>query len=165
MMITWLSLLYFCILEQQFKFQKPLKSIKVTENQEISLECELDDWEGQVKWFKGDKELKPDPVWVHNIENITFFINQSLQFPNSLNYLYYLNKYVVTFCLRVEQVAQVRRRKLVFKGVRLSDEGKYTCKSNADSTVCELIVERKQTFILALLKFIYKLPHTVISFH
>lgn len=50
------------LLEQQFRFQKPLKSIKVTENKEVFIECELDDWEGQVKWFKGDKELKPDPV-------------------------------------------------------------------------------------------------------
>ncbi|KFM81373.1 Twitchin, partial [Stegodyphus mimosarum] len=91
------------VTEQQFKFTKPLKSIRVTENQEVKLECELDDWEGKVQWFKNDKELKPDPV--------------------------------------IEQVAEIRRRKLVFKGVRLSDEGKYTCKSNADSTVCEMIVE------------------------
>ncbi|GIY57128.1 twitchin [Caerostris extrusa] len=91
------------VTEQQFKFMKPLKSIKVIENTEVVLECELDDWEGKVQWFKGDKELKPDPV--------------------------------------IEQVAQIRRRRLVFKGVRLGDQGKYTCKSNADSTVCEMIVE------------------------
>lgn len=48
------------ISEQQFKFTKPLKSIKVIENTEAVLECELDDWEGKVTWFKGDKELKPD---------------------------------------------------------------------------------------------------------
>lgn len=54
---------------------------------------------------------------------------------------------------RIEQVSQVRRRKLVFKGVRISDEGKYTCKTNADSTVCEMIVERKSkvTYILNLM--------------
>ncbi|KAK7065507.1 Immunoglobulin like [Halocaridina rubra] len=39
-----------------------------------------------------------------------------------------------------------RKRQLVFKSITLSDEGKYTCKTNADETTCEVYVMHENKF-------------------
>merc|ERR1712008_80067 len=41
----------------------------------------------------------------------------------------------------VEIVSEGRQRKLVFKSIKMEDEGAWTCKTNADETICELIVQ------------------------
>lgn len=37
-----------------------LKSQQLIEKDTVTLACELDDAAGEVKWFKGDEEIKPD---------------------------------------------------------------------------------------------------------
>lgn len=34
-----------------------------------------------------------------------------------------------------------RKRQLVFKSIQMSNAGFYTCKTNADETTCEVIVQ------------------------
>lgn len=36
---------------------RPLKSMKVMEKEKAVLECEVDEYDAIVKWFKGDTEL------------------------------------------------------------------------------------------------------------
>jgi len=43
-----------------YKFVKVLKSQQIVEKENITLLCELDDAGGDVKWFKGEEEIKPD---------------------------------------------------------------------------------------------------------
>ncbi|XP_025833492.1 twitchin isoform X4 [Agrilus planipennis] len=47
------------IVEYPYKFVKVLKHQQVVEKEDIVLACELDDASGDVKWFKGDQEIKP----------------------------------------------------------------------------------------------------------
>jgi len=47
----------------------------------------------------------------------------------------------------VEIVSEGRQRKLVFKSIKMEDEGAWTCKTNADETICELIVQYKNSWI------------------
>lgn len=48
------------ITEYQYKFVKVLKSQALVEKDTVTLACELDDELGEVKWFKGEEEIKPD---------------------------------------------------------------------------------------------------------
>lgn len=46
--------------EYPYKFTKVLKSQQLIEKDTVTLACELDDARGEVKWYKGDEEIKPD---------------------------------------------------------------------------------------------------------
>lgn len=48
------------IVEYPYKFVKVLKSQQLIEKDTVTLACELDDAAGDVKWFKGEEEIKPD---------------------------------------------------------------------------------------------------------
>lgn len=48
------------ITEYPYKFVKVLKHQQHVEKENITLLCELNDAAGDVKWFKGDQEIKPD---------------------------------------------------------------------------------------------------------
>lgn len=48
------------IVEYPYKFVKVLKHQQHIEKDDITLLCELDDASGDVKWYKGEKEIKPD---------------------------------------------------------------------------------------------------------
>ncbi|XP_023314705.1 twitchin isoform X11 [Trichogramma pretiosum] len=48
------------IIEYPYKFVKVLKHQTATEKETITLSCELDDAEGEVKWFKGEQEIVSD---------------------------------------------------------------------------------------------------------
>lgn len=39
---------------------KGLKSFKINEDEAVTLECEVDEWEAKVQWFLDGKELKSD---------------------------------------------------------------------------------------------------------
>lgn len=39
---------------------KVLKSQQLIEKETVTLHCELDDAAGEVKWYKGKEEVKPD---------------------------------------------------------------------------------------------------------
>ncbi|KAL3252352.1 hypothetical protein MRX96_017671 [Rhipicephalus microplus] len=43
------------ITEQKFQFMKGLKSFKIFEDESVTLECEVDEWEAPVQWFKDGK--------------------------------------------------------------------------------------------------------------
>lgn len=43
--------------DQKFQFLRPLKSMRVLEKEKVVLECEVDEYDATVKWFKGDTEL------------------------------------------------------------------------------------------------------------
>lgn len=47
------------ITDQVFKFMRVLKSIRVNENDPVTLECELDEWDAIVTWYKDGEEIKP----------------------------------------------------------------------------------------------------------
>ncbi|RWS15516.1 twitchin-like isoform X8, partial [Dinothrombium tinctorium] len=96
------------IAEQAFKFMRVLRSLRVNENDTITLECELDDPDAPVTWYKDGQEVKPDK--------------------------------------KVEIIAEGRKRKLVIKKCKLSDEGKYLCKTKGDETDCEVLVEPSNRF-------------------
>lgn len=46
--------------EYPYKFVKVLKSQQCTEKDTITLLCELDDANGDVKWTKNGQEIKPE---------------------------------------------------------------------------------------------------------
>lgn len=46
--------------DQPFKFTKQLRSMTVTENNKVVLECEVDEAEATVEWFAGEKKLESD---------------------------------------------------------------------------------------------------------
>lgn len=94
------------VTEQSFKFMRVLKSMRVNENDPITLECEIDEWDAPVQWFKDGVEVVPDGK-------------------------------------KVELVAEGRKRRLIIKKSKISDEGKYLCKTRGDETDCEVLVERK----------------------
>lgn len=48
------------VVEYPYKFVKVLKHQQLIEKDTVTLACELDDAAGDVKWFKGDQEIKPD---------------------------------------------------------------------------------------------------------
>lgn len=48
------------VTEQKFQFMKMLKSIIIPEKEPVTLECEVDEWEAPVQWFKDGKEIKGD---------------------------------------------------------------------------------------------------------
>ena len=94
--------------DQSFKFMRVLKSMRVNENDPITLECEIDEWDAPVTWFKDGVEIKPDGK-------------------------------------KVEMIAEGRKRRLIIKKSKISDEGKYLCTTRGDETDCEVLVERKST--------------------
>jgi hypothetical protein len=49
---------------------------------------------------------------------------------------------------RVQILKEGRKRKLIFKDVKVSDQGMISCTSNADETKGELVVECKYTYIV-----------------
>lgn len=49
---------------------KILKSQQVTEKDQITLLCELDDAGGEVTWHKNNEEVKPDKRLVSDINNL-----------------------------------------------------------------------------------------------
>jgi titin len=105
--------------DRQFIFVKPLMSLISTENETIQLDCEVDDRDAKVKWFKDGKEITAIPK-------------------------------------KLEIVADGRKRKIIIKKAKVTDEGQYTCKTNGDTTESELIVEREsynQNYLY--LNFIY----------
>lgn len=58
--------------------------------------------------------------------------------------------------------AENKKRKIHIKQSKVADEGTYTCKTNAEETTCELIVERMYiiyTLQIIVFKYIY---HTTI---
>ncbi|GBN75720.1 Twitchin [Araneus ventricosus] len=99
------------ITDQKFQFMRPLKSMRVMEKEKVVLECEVDEYDATVKWFKGDQELVKS-------KDKKFDITQ-----------------------------EGRKRRLIFKSAKLTDEGEYTCKTNDDTTTCELIVEPGNKFV------------------
>lgn len=118
------------VADQKFQIMKPLKSRKVQENDTVTLECEVDEWEAKVTWWKKDKdgnvkELKPEGK------------------------------------KGMEISSEGRKRRLVIKKAKVSDEGEYTCKTNDDETTAELIVERK---FLSFPRFDPHLIHLFFSF-
>lgn len=48
------------ITEYPYKFVKVLKSQQLIEKDTVTLACELDDAAGDVIWYKGEEEIKPD---------------------------------------------------------------------------------------------------------
>lgn len=48
------------IIEYPYKFVKILKHQQLVEKDNVTFLCELDDASGDVKWFKGDEEIKAD---------------------------------------------------------------------------------------------------------
>ncbi|XP_015183294.1 PREDICTED: twitchin isoform X5 [Polistes dominula] len=48
------------VVEYPYKFVKVLKSQQLIEKETLTLLCELDDENGDVKWFKGDQEIVAD---------------------------------------------------------------------------------------------------------
>lgn len=92
--------------DRQFIFVKPLMSLKTVENETITLECEVDDRDAEVQWFKDGKPVTPIPK-------------------------------------KLEIVAENRKRKIIIKKGKVTDEAQYTCKTNGDTTECEVLVERK----------------------
>ena len=97
------------ITNRMYIFVKPLMSQKTTEGDLITLECEVDDRDADVEWFKDGKPLAP-------------------------------------IAKKLDIVAEGRKRKVIIKKGRVSDEGQYMCKTNGDQTEGELLVERKYFF-------------------
>ncbi|XP_022252541.1 twitchin-like, partial [Limulus polyphemus] len=91
------------ITEPKFTFTKLLNSVKATEKDTVMLECEVDELEAQVTWFKGETEIKKDK--------------------------------------RIDITVEGHKRCLTIKGAKVVDKGEYICKTNADKTTGELIVE------------------------
>lgn len=91
--------------EKIYVFVKPLLSQKCLENETIVLECEVDERDAEVKWFKDGKEVAPIPK-------------------------------------KIDIVAEGRKRKMIIKKGKVTDEAKYSCKTNGDTTECEILVER-----------------------
>ena len=48
------------LLETKPSFTTPLKDVTVSEEESVTLECELSKPDQKVKWFKDGKEIKPD---------------------------------------------------------------------------------------------------------
>lgn len=100
------------ITEKKFQIVKPLYSQRAVEDDKIVLECEVDELDAPVKWFKKDKqtgewkELKPDEL------------KSSKQI-----------------------VVEGKKRRLIIKKAKCNDEGEYKCATNADETNAELFVE------------------------
>lgn len=44
--------------EPRFEFASPLKSVKVNEKEHACLECELNDKDAEVEWWKEDTKIK-----------------------------------------------------------------------------------------------------------
>lgn len=93
------------VVEQSFKFMRVLKSIRINENDALTLECELDEWDAPVTWYFNGEEIKSDK--------------------------------------KRELIAEGRKRRLIIKKAKVSDEGKYLCKTKGDETDAEVLVERK----------------------
>ncbi|GLJ59515.1 hypothetical protein SUGI_1512200, partial [Cryptomeria japonica] len=99
------------ITEKKFQIMKPLYSQRATEDDKVILECEVDEYDAPVKWFRKDretgkwKELKPEQM------------------------------------KHKEIVVDGKKRRLIIKKAKCNDEGEYKCCTNADETACELFVE------------------------
>lgn len=48
------------VTEQSFKFMRVLKSMRINENDPLTLECELDEWDAPTTWFFNGVEVKAD---------------------------------------------------------------------------------------------------------
>lgn len=99
------------ITEKKFQIMKPLYSQRATEDDKIVLECEVDEYDAPVKWYRKDretgkwKELKPEQLKSKEI------------------------------------IVDGKKRRLIIKKAKCNDEGEYKCCTNADETSCELFVE------------------------
>jgi len=96
------------VVEWPFRFVKQLLGVHATEKDYVCMECELDEDDGEVQWFRNGEPIKADK--------------------------------------RVQIVKDGKKRKLIFKEVKIADGGQITCKSNADETEGELVVEYRNAF-------------------
>lgn len=96
------------VVEWPFRFVKQLLGIQATEKDYVCMECELDEEDGDVEWFKDDEPIKPDK--------------------------------------RIQIVKDGKKRKLIFKEVKITDAGMIKCKSNVDETAGELVVQYRNNF-------------------
>lgn len=48
------------VTDKKYQFMKMLKSIRISEKEPVILECEVDDPEAPVVWYKDGKELQAD---------------------------------------------------------------------------------------------------------
>lgn len=96
------------VVEWPFRFVKQLLGIQATEKDYVCMECELDEPDGDVEWFRDGEPIKADK--------------------------------------RVQIVKDGRKRKLIFKEVKIADAGKIVCKSNVDETEGELVVQYRNNF-------------------
>lgn len=97
------------ITDRMFIFVKPLMSLRATEGETITLECEVDDRDADVKWYKDGKEVVPIPK-------------------------------------KLDIVSEGRKRKIVIKKAKVTDEAQYRCETNGDKTECETLVEPSNKF-------------------
>ncbi|ODM93780.1 Twitchin [Orchesella cincta] len=96
------------ITEWPFRFTKQLLGLHTTEKDYVCMECELDEDDGEVQWFRNGEPIKADK--------------------------------------RVQIVKDGKKRKLIFKEVKIADQGQIMCRSNADETEGELCVEYRNAF-------------------
>lgn len=96
------------VVEWPFRFVKQLLGIQSTEKDYVCMECELDEEDGEVEWFRDGEPIKADK--------------------------------------RVQIVKDGKKRKLIFKEVKITDAGVIKCKSNVDQTEGELVVQYRNNF-------------------
>merc|ERR1712179_724629 len=161
--------------DPDFKFTKPLKKkTSGLTNKDITMEAVVSSHKATVDWYKdkGKYHAKIRKL-EHKKEACTMttvaVTDQTFKFTKQLmsktvkedskvvlecqvdeeeaevDWFYKDNK--VHPSEDVEIVSEGRERKLVFKSIKMEDAGCWTCKTNADETVCELIVQYKNSWI------------------
>lgn len=144
-------MLEFLILEPEWDFMKLLEDVEGVERDKAVFECDVNDPEAEVTWWRGDKvsgakkrlpwpcekkfmlhqhsfyQSTDDDAWKSSL----CFINQELSGGG-----------------KYEIIKDNFKRRLVVKNCHMKDDGEYTCKVLDKSTKASLFVERKSCLTL-----------------
>ncbi|KAG9509578.1 Twitchin [Fragariocoptes setiger] len=113
------------ISEKKFQIMKPLYSQRAIEDDKVVLECEVDEYDAPVRWYK--REMGSTGEW----QLIEDGPPSDKQADGS--------KKAKHKALEIQ--ADGKKRRIVLRKCKCSDEAQYKCATNADETTCELFVE------------------------
>lgn len=141
----------FTMTEPEWDFMKLLEDVEGVERDKAVFECDVNDPEAEVTWWRGDKvsgakkknalTLLKKKIFMEHLHSTKA---QMMILANHKDYALFFSIYQeLSGGGKYEIIKDNFKRRLVVKNCHMKDDGEYTCKVLDKSTKANLFVERK----------------------